>query len=250
MSLGQFDSLLNGNYPTLEEALSIIKEYKIRCCGYKKEQVFIYVGIDEFTKYSEVARNEFKLMFNNVGSTMCDSPKGVFFQPFFTGVDYRNVEIITKSMHTHVYLTPSLLRYKSMASIVDSMAEKYACLKSWRVSRHFKRMMADVGGHPRSFEYLIDICLGECKRTNNDIASAVNASANILWNNVVKQVERKYTFPNMSYEALENCMIDCFLETQTPMTPPLQDLYKSGLISIARVSALFSVTALGSLCFT
>lgn len=46
MSLGQFDSLLNGNLPTLKEALSIIKEYKIRYCGYKKEQVFIYVGIN------------------------------------------------------------------------------------------------------------------------------------------------------------------------------------------------------------
>jgi hypothetical protein len=239
MGLDEFDTLLKGNLPTLKEALSIIKEYKIRCCGYKKEQVFIYVGIDEFTKYSEVARNEFKLMFNNVGSTMCDSPKGVFFQPFFTGVEYRNVEIITKSMHTHVYLTPSLLRYQSMASIVDSMAEKYACLKSWRVSRHFKRMMADVGGHPRSFEYFLEECLKECHYYKENIAQVLSSidSADALWKTVVERLKNKYMFPDTGYQIMEECILNSFLQEKVTMDENLKKLYLNGLIALKAIGS-------------
>jgi len=234
MGLEEFDTLLKGNLPTLKEALSIIKEYKIRCCDYKNEQVFIFVGIDEFTKYSELARDQFKLMFNNVGSAMCDSPEGVFFQPFFTGVDYRNVEIITKSMHTHIYLIPSLLRYQSMASIVDYMAEKHVCLKNWRVSRHFKRMMVDVGGHPRAFEYFLEECLKECNYYQKNIAQVLSSidSADALWHTVVERVKNKYIFPDEAYKAMERCMIYSFLEEEVTMDEELKVLFLGGLITL------------------
>lgn len=240
MTLKDFDTLLDGNLPTLDEALSIIREYKVRYLEYKKEEVFIYVGIDEYSKYSTLANDAFRKMFNDVGSVMCNSPKGVFFQPLFTGVDYRNLEIITKSMHTHVYLSSTLLRFESMAEIADYMVQKHVWLKSWRVSRHFKRMMADVGGHPRSFEYFLEECLIECNHYKSDIVQILSTSdsANRLWNRVVDKIKNKYLFSDLDYNVMERCMIDSFLQKEVTMDEGLKTLYLSGLITLKMTTSI------------
>jgi len=52
-----------------------------------------------------LTRYQFKVMYNDLGSIMCASPKGVFYQPLFTGIDYRSLKTVTASIHKHMSFT-------------------------------------------------------------------------------------------------------------------------------------------------
>jgi len=255
--LNQFDSWLEGNLPTISEALNVVKEHKQRELGDRNKLVFIYIGIDEYNKYNEASRQQFKQMFNTVGGLMCHTPKDIFFQPLFTGIDNRDVVMFTNSMHRYVFLEPSLLEFKNLCliveSLVESTAENASFLKDWHLSRDFKRMMADTGGHPRTFEVLLTQSIELCKLVQKTITSALLPTQHHqpsirLWDSVVTQISLSYPKQGFHFSQLEECMIDSVLERPISIlgetaTNKYKVLYELGMIMLSqRTDGFYVIT--------
>jgi hypothetical protein len=96
-------------------------------------------------------------------------------------------------------------------------------------------MMADVGGHPRAFEFLLDECLTEFEHHKKDVATllASNDSCDTIWSNIHKRIWAMYPFENLNMEVLEKCMADAFLEREVSLDDKnVEQLYRSSLITL------------------
>ncbi len=83
LPLSKFDILIGDNYPTITDALEIIRDHQ-REIVYPRKQVFLFVRISGCEKYCNRSRECWDEIILSIGSIMTTHHHRLFFQPLFT----------------------------------------------------------------------------------------------------------------------------------------------------------------------
>ncbi|RUS14604.1 hypothetical protein BC937DRAFT_93571, partial [Endogone sp. FLAS-F59071] len=118
----------------------------------------VVIGIDEFNNLHDFDRETARKLIHGIGSTMCLSPKDIFFVPILAGTIEGSLEqYIMGSMHKALHLPLPLLDQDDSMKISKVIKLDRKTLNDYILSNHyFQVCIGDIGGHVRTLEYFYE----------------------------------------------------------------------------------------------